>query len=1177
MARVLTHSKSAPFGTLHYTVTPEGAPERTLDSGQMTTVALRSYGPLKGRPQSGGSCCSLPPIHQGPTGTLARGASRHALPTQNRDGAWRRDPSPPSPLARAFSSRALGAPRPRRQPQTDELRDRVVAESVGRAKLQEEPDANIWSRKVFTHVDGEDETSRNFLMPAEFAMLVAGLSRELGDDWKSRGFRADFQKADKVLDGRVSIDEWQAYSLVFEKAFGSKRCKQAAQRFLGAHEAELRRKLPLKKCRAGIYMFDGYNPEASLQILRSCASWNEPGLVRRIRTALDLGADPNSGLADPTFHGYTPLIFLAMATPEFNNDKLSKEVSDAIHLLIEAKADPHRPNEKMDFGGWPPLRFAAQLQSRPAIEALLQHVDVGEIFSWAAGENVQHVMLDELSRACSKQAVARIAAKDFYDNTATVLMSRFASSIVGGNLTAQGARKLMRGENDDETVLRPGARADPNGAGLEGITPLMNVIMKGHVETARALIAGRADPMQADSSGATALHHAAARLELDIVRDLLAAKGEPHVEDQAGFSPWMLVGDAVAVIGDEEKRDVQDMLQLLRPHTFPDELLTAGEKSWQAILGDEKPTLESLNKKLRLKESLFFNMHIVRGRAQEGRRLRSDLIRRTHAMIINLLRSDPLKGDKKVLTKYLLQATMGPDARAEVGHVRREWAWRSLDNREGCRAELEVAVKDLLSGFADECNALKNAIVDLANEDVPECVALLDMAPDVVCVPETWQERDPFWRAVQERQLLRFDPPWAREIHDGVTCCRALLRLDAVKNLAQYAHYKQVHHATMEEMLARGYVAYSELCNAKFQELMKRIVRDFAENECLDLQEPKSIVSAKKLPRLLEKTRMAREERGDLEWPGLSQEYLRSSHCFDILDTVRMSFTCRGLAASKAARESLFTVPEDRYLTWTVNHAPPEREDGERSEGAEFPELSFQSLANGGTYVGPDFQGTPQELGGDASMYFIIDLGKPVRIDKLEMINAWGDDKQYYLLDYEVGISNDICTFKYRGGTFPVVSSTKVQDVRVEGTGRYIRFNMKTYGPKSVAISRFRVVKADDEEDEVRAELRKQHIKEQVTSCMKLLDRFRSLTLERDSVCVLRQKSGFSNGLKAAGGYADVKLLMLADLGTHKAFDDTEVPLVIVGEVQLILQGYMEVKDRMHLAYEVDRGSFDRS
>jgi len=100
-------------------------------------------------------------------------------------------------------------------------------------------------------------------------------------------------------------------------------------------------------------------------------------------------------------------------------------------------------------------------------------------------------------------------------------------------------------------------------------------------------------------------------------------------------------------------------------------------------------------------------------------------------------------------------------------------------------------------------------------------------------------------------------------------------------------------------------------------------------------------------------------------------------------------------------------------------------------------------------------------------------------------------------------------------------------------------------------------------------------VADQVDCCIHLLNEFSSCTVEKDGLCVLREKNGFATGVKGSGGYADVKLLVYAELGTHVAFDGSEMPLRIVGEVQLILHGYMQVKNKMHLVYEVDRGSFD--
>lgn len=51
-----------------------------------------------------------------------------------------------------------------------------------------------------------------------------------------------------------------------------------------------------------------------------------------------------------------------------------------------------------------------------------------------------------------------------------------------------------------------------------------------------------------------------------------------------------------------------------------------------------------------------------------------------------------------------------------------------------------------------------------------------------------------------------------------------------------------------------------------------------------------------------------------------------------------------------------------------------------------------------------------------------------------------------------------------------------------------------------------------------------------------------------DGMAVLRYKSGFAKGVAGVGGYADVKLLVYADLGYHTAFDGTQIPLRIVGE-----------------------------
>lgn len=91
-------------------------------------------------------------------------------------------------------------------------------------------------------------------------------------------------------------------------------------------------------------------------------------------------------------------------------------------------------------------------------------------------------------------------------------------------------------------------------------------------------------------------------------------------------------------------------------------------------------------------------------------------------------------------------------------------------------------------------------------------------------------------------------------------------------------------------------------------------------------------------------------------------------------------------------------------------------------------------------------------------------------------------------------------------------------------------------------------------------------VPEQVHCCMRVLQEFQGCSVEVDGVQLLRTKflgrkfrtsrrsggpvrtssnitvmlrSGFAAGVAGDGGYADVKLLLYADLGKHVAFDGT--------------------------------------
>ena len=56
------------------------------------------------------------------------------------------------------------------------------------------------------------------------------------------------------------------------------------------------------------------------------------------------------------------------------------------------------------------------------------------------------------------------------------------------------------------------------------------------------------------------------------------------------------------------------------------------------------------------------------------------------------------------------------------------------------------------------------------------CQKLLDIPKDTVTIPEAWQV-DPYWKKVQERQVLRYDPEWSLKVKDGASCFLQMLRL----------------------------------------------------------------------------------------------------------------------------------------------------------------------------------------------------------------------------------------------------------------------------------------------------------------------------------------------------------------------------------------------------------------
>eukprot|EP00929_Paragymnodinium_shiwhaense_P011746 TRINITY_DN11796_c0_g1_i2.p1 TRINITY_DN11796_c0_g1~~TRINITY_DN11796_c0_g1_i2.p1 ORF type:complete len:1314 (-),score=396.41 TRINITY_DN11796_c0_g1_i2:353-4294(-) len=1167
--------------------------------GQPAAVA-EAWGSNPATPTAAAADTTLIPAEQmGGSSSSSRSPTQRPRAADNASmggsSPWNSSPDSSRPLSRQDAAFGLGSSDPAPCKELDAVRDVVIAESYGRLALGEDR----WYDAVFNMADGGDGGSRGYLLPAEFAMLTARLGEEIGA--AAKNFKFNFQAADTVMDGRVNPQEWQVYARYLQKVFGARRCKLAATRVLGRDKAEKRRTFKT------VGFFDGYDPNASLQLLRTCSRYHDHKLHESVCTALEKKADPNAALMDLKFHGYTPLIFLALARP-VNGEQVVK----AIDSLVAAKADVHRTNEPMSFGKWVPLRFAALMQNTFGVEALLKYVDVGDRFSWAACESNQEVMLSEFGRRYGAEVSEAIARREgTFNNQATALMQLYASTAVAGNLTADGAEKLVNGEYE-VPGLEPGSKADPNGAGLEGMTALMDCVLKGELDTVEALLRLKADPRQQDGSGATPLHLAACHAHSDIAQALLRHRAEPHATDHAGMSAAMVVGEALGGNPSaREKARIQEILVMLQPEAtgyqvlewlkggdwcnkVPSEMVATGslpaKYPWEAAEGDEaeaappdatppnrrgsagrrnyqrdlskspkgggtaeKPiefSLEALQRRLRLGEILFFDSKMVRKGGYEGRYPREFLVKEFGSELAKLLRrKNPLEKHEKKLVQYLLQATMGPLCSDSVAHVKWPWTWK--DNRAMYREQYEAAAKDMLKLFAKQCNLMRRKIEneafgfeevmseeeedkeeDKEEEGVTQALerqksagavseaasvgqkdeegaasvppqgaappslqrrqskgmertgtklsvpraeskmnlsrnpskmkqsprsraaskivadeaaaavaaaaeavrkrrarrqahrssvmadaaaarglvhlvslkadnpfrALCLLPHDLVVVPQSWQEASEFWRQVQERQVLRYDPAWALEVQDSASMCMALFRLGTVRNMAEQSALAQVTAASMEELMARGYVSYSQKCNVAFQEKMKAIAARVAKREGLRIIPPEEIVPAKRLKRLLEKTVVAHEERKHLSWANIGETYQRFSYCFHIHDTVRLSFTCCG-----------------------------------------------------------------------------------------------------------------------------------------------------------------------------------ETIDEQVACCMKLLAEFQHCSAEVDQVCVLRQKSGFAAGVDGSGGYADVKLLCFANLGSYEAFDGTEVPLEIVGEVQLILKGYADVKAKMHLVYEVDRGSFDRT
>merc|ERR1711879_355437 len=118
-------------------------------------------------------------------------------------------------------------------------------------------------------------------------MLCGRLAYHLGEHIV-RGFQFNFEDCDENYDGRVSLQDWVGYAKdTLEEKFTRSRMRRAAMRFLGERKAENRTRKYLHNGNStegptGISMFNGYDPAASLRLIRACVKNKDAALQESV-------------------------------------------------------------------------------------------------------------------------------------------------------------------------------------------------------------------------------------------------------------------------------------------------------------------------------------------------------------------------------------------------------------------------------------------------------------------------------------------------------------------------------------------------------------------------------------------------------------------------------------------------------------------------------------------------------------------------------------------------------------------------------------------------------------------------------------------------------------------------------------------------------------------------------
>jgi len=116
-------------------------------------------------------------------------------------------------------------------------------------------------------------------------------------------------------------------------------------------------------------------------------------------------------------------------------------------------------------------------------------------------------------------------------------------------------------------------------------------------------------------------------------------------------------------------------------------------------------------------------------------------------------------------------------------------------------------------------------------------------------------------------------------------------------------------------------------------------------------------------------------------------------------------------------------------------------------------EFSGVLVEGGEDWYAPDRQGSQYAGGGDPSFYFVLDLGTSRTVAKLVIRNTW-ESGYYFTKFFSISMSIDSSTDNFGPQVTGTLAGqdTSLQEVPVGLTGRYLKFQVLTYGPYSAGL-----------------------------------------------------------------------------------------------------------------------------